>query len=227
MSEVNFTDAPGGSPQEVAAQQEEAAKLDAARAELVDEATGANELILGKYETTDDLAAAYQNLQREYTALKNGSADQVSAEEASTPEPAASEAEPVADQRGLDPAAVAAIQQSIYDQAGGQAEYQRLASWAGQNLSADRTNAYNAALVSADQGAILNALKGMQYDYMMSNGYEPKLVGGRAPSTMTKPFTSKYEIEQAMNDPRYAQDSSYRKDVERRIGASDNALFGI
>ena len=227
MSEVNFTDAPGGSPQEVAAQQEEAAKLDAARAELVDEATGANELILGKYETTDDLASAYQNLQREYTALKNGSADQVSAEEASTPEPAASEAEPVADQGGLDPAAVAAIQQSIYDQAGGQAEYQRLASWAGQNLPADRTTAYNAALASADQGAILNALKGMQYDYMMSNGYEPKLVGGRAPSTMTKPFTSKYEIEQAMNDPRYAQDSAYRKDVERRIGASDNALFGI
>jgi hypothetical protein len=118
MSEVNFTDAPGGSPREVTAQQEETAKLDAARAELVDEATGANELILGKYETTDDLAAAYQNLQREYTALKNGAADQVSAEPANTSEPATSEAEPVADQRGLDPTAVAAIQQSIYDQAG-------------------------------------------------------------------------------------------------------------
>ena len=227
MPEVNFTEAPGGSPAEVAADQAEAAKVDAARAELVEEQQQAEGLILGKYQTTEDLASAYQNLQREYSALKNGSSDQVPSE------PAAESAEPVdapaheADQGGLDPAAVAALQQSIYDQAGGQAEYQRLASWAGQNLDPSRTDAYNAALATGDQGQILNALKGLQYDYMMRNGYEPKLTGGRAPTMQVQGFKSRYEIQQAMSDPRYANDSEYRGEVERRVGATDNALFGM
>lgn len=129
--------------------------------------------------------------------------------------------------KGLDPAAVAALQQSIYDQAGGQAEYQRLASWAGQNLDPSRTDAYNAALATGDQGQILNALKGLQYDYMMRNGYEPKLTGGRAPTMQVQGFKSRYEIQQAMSDPRYANDSEFRADVERRVGATDNALFGM
>jgi len=87
MAEVNFTDAPGGSPQEVAADAAEAAKVEAARAELVDEQATESGLILGKYESTDELAAAYQNLQREYSKLKDGSGDEAPApaEEAPTP----------------------------------------------------------------------------------------------------------------------------------------------
>lgn len=225
MPEVNFTEAPGGSPAEVAADTAEAAKVDAARAELVEEQQQGEGLILGKYQSTEDLAAAYQNLQREYSSLKNGAADPTPSEPTAevAAEPEASEP----DQGGLDPAAVAAIQQSIYDQAGGQAEYQRLASWAGQNLEPSRTDAYNAALATGDQGQILNALKGLQYDYMMSNGYEPKLTGGRAPTMQVQGFKSRYEIQQAMSDPRYANDSEFRADVERRVGASDNALFGM
>ena len=225
MPEVNFTEAPGGSPAEVAADNAEAAKVDAARAELVDEQQQSEGLILGKYQTTEDLASAYQNLQREYSALKNGAADPTPAEPTAetAAEPEASEP----DQGGLDPATVAAIQQSMFEQVGGQAEYQRLASWAGQNLEPSRTDAYNAALATGDQGQILNALKGLQYDYMMSNGYEPKLTGGRAPTMQVQGFKSRYEIQQAMSDPRYANDSEFRAEVERRVGATDNALFGM
>lgn len=225
MPEVNFTEAPGGSPAEVAADAAEAAKVDAARAELVEEQQQAEGLILGKYQTTEDLAAAYQNLQREYSSLKNGAADPTPAEPAA--ETTAEPGTPEPDQGGLSPAAVAAIQQSMFDQVGGQAEYQRLTSWAGQNLDVSRTDAYNAALATGDQGQILNALKGLQYDYMMNNGYEPKLTGGRAPTMQVQGFKSRYEIQQAMSDPRYANDSEYRADVERRVGASDNALFGM
>ena len=226
MPEVNFTEAPGGSPAEVAADTAEAAKVDAARAELVEEQQQSEGLILGKYQSTEDLATAYQNLQREYSALKNGAVDpspSQPAAETTAAEPEVTEP----DQGGLDPAAVAAIQQSMFDQVGGQAEYQRLASWAGQNLDPSRTDAYNAALATGDQGQILNALKGLQYDYMMSNGYEPKLTGGRAPTMQVQGFKSRYEIQQAMSDPRYANDSEFRADVERRVGATDNALFGM
>lgn len=224
MSEVNFA-SESGSPAEVAAQAEETAKVDAARAELYDETAGDSGLILGKYQTTEDLAAAYQNLQREYSRLKGGQApvqEQPVDNQVDNAEP-----EPDKEVEAA-PVKVDAerIQRQIFDQAGGEAEYQRLATWAARSLPAERTNAYNKALEAGDEGTILNALKGLQYDYMMQNGYEPRLSGGRAPSTETKAYASKYQIQQAMSDPRYEHDAGYRKDVERRIAATPDSLFG-
>lgn len=212
---------------------EEAARIDAARAELLDEATGAQStegLILGKYQSTEDLAQAYQNLQREYSRLKNGQAGeqpeqpdpapQVEAEQpASTEQPEAG-----TDSGTLDAAKASKIQQSIFEQVGGEAEYQRLATWAASNLPAERTNAYNQALAAGDEGAIMNALKGLQYDFMMKNGYEPRLTGGRAPSNEIRGYESEAQVVAAMKDPRYSGDSpdpAYIKEVERRIAVSN------
>ena len=227
MSEVNFTDASGG-PTEVAAQAEEFAKVDAARAELYDEATGANNegLILGKYRTSDDLAQAYQNLQREYSRLKNGQQPEAEPESEVAAEPEDVE-EADEDLPQVDPQVADAIRRSVLEQVGGEGEYQRLSSWAVNNLDPERTNAYNAALNAGDQASILGLLKGMQYDYLMKNGYEPKLTGGRAPSNEVKGFTSRYQVTEAMSDPRYEKDAGYRRDVERRIAASSDAIFGF
>ena len=84
--------------------------------------------------------------------------------------------------------------------------------------------AFNNALNSGDEGAILNQLKGLQYDFMMTNGYEPKLSGGRAPSSEVKGFTSEAQVVEAMNDPRYSgtnPDPAYIREVERRIAVSN------
>lgn len=209
---------------------DEAARVDAARAELVDEATaqgGDGELILGKYQSTEDLATAYQNLQREYTRLKNGQpaaeqADPAPEQQADFGEP--EDAEAGTDSRSIDPAKAASIQQSIFDQVGGEAEYQRLATWAAKNLPTERTNAYNQALAAADEGAIMNALKGLQYDFMMKNGYEPRLTGGRAPSNEVRGYESEAQVVAAMKDPRYSGDNpdpAYIKEVEKRIAVSN------
>ena len=209
---------------------EESARVDAARVELVDEALGNTTedsgLILGKYQTTEDLAEAYQSLQREYTKLKSGQPAAVSepAEEAEATEATEEQVEPAAQESGVDPAVAGRIQQSIFDQAGGEAEYQRLATWAAQNLPASRTNAYNEALATADEGAIMNALKGLQYDYMMKNGYEPRLTGGRAPSNEIRGYESEAQVVAAMKDPRYTGDNpdpAYIKEVERKISVSN------
>ena len=49
----------------------EDAKIEQAKADLVDESgAGEGELILGKYGSTEELANAYQSLQREYSKLK-------------------------------------------------------------------------------------------------------------------------------------------------------------
>ena len=214
---------------------EEAARVDAARAELVDEALGdtGSGLILGKYQTTDDLANAYVSLQREYTRLKAGApaAEGEPAKAAETPattgtsEPAVDNGvdnEPPA--TGHDPAAIAGIQEAIFQQVGGEAEYQRLATWAANNIPTERLNSYNEALVSADKGAVMNALKGLQYDFMMKNGYEPRLTGGRAPSTETRGYESEAQVVAAMKDPRYSGDNpdpAYIKEVERKIAVSN------
>lgn len=226
MSEVNFS-TDSGSPIEAAAVAEESAKVEAARAELYDEAAEDSGLILGKYQSTEDLATAYQNLQREYNRLRNGqTAEEPVPVDDGAEEPEDQEAESGVDQGRVDPAVAAAIQQRVLEQAGGEAEYKRLANWAMANLPPERVNAYNDALARADEGAILNSLKGLQYDFMMKNGYEPKLSGGRAPSNEVKGFTSRYQVQQAMSDPRYEHDSGYRRDVERRIAASPDTLFG-
>ena len=230
MSEVNFTDAPGGSPAEVAADAAESAKIDAARAELAQEQAEADSgLILGKYETTDDLAAAYKQLQREYTSLKNGQGDQPAEESpVASEEPAEQEEAPEADDgAGLSEEQTAAIYESVLKQAGGEQEYKRLSEWATKNLDASRTEAFNSALETGNEGMIIGTLKGIQYDMLMSKGYEPKLTGGRVPTNTIQGFTSKYEIQQAMNDPKYAGDAAYRREVERRIAVSDNSLFGM
>lgn len=230
MPEVNFTDAPGGTPAEVAADAAETAKIDAARAELAQEQAEADSgLILGKYETTDDLAAAYKQLQREYTSLKNGQGDQPADKPpVASEEPAEQEEAPEADDgAGLSEEQTAAIYESVLKQAGGEQEYKRLSEWATKNLDASRTEAFNSALETGNEGMIIGTLKGIQYDMLMSKGYEPKLTGGRVPTNTIQGFSSKYEIQQAMNDPKYAGDAAYRKEVERRIAVSDNSLFGM
>jgi len=224
MPEI-ITGQDSGTQYEASGGAEEAAKVDAARAELVDEANAdaGNGLILGKYETTEDLASAYQNLQREYARLKSG---QPSAEpEGGADAEAEAEGEEAEDEGPrIDPQRAAEIQDSIFRQAGGEAEYNRLAQWAARNLDSSRTEAYNEALRTGDEGAALTALKAIQYDYMMQKGYEPRLIGGRGSSGEVRPFDSERQVVEAMRDPRYSGDNpdpAYIKEVERRIAASN------
>lgn len=213
---------------------EEAARVDAARGELLDEATGGQDregLILGKYRSAEDLASAYQSLQREYTRLKSGQPVEPLTDQGEAPvAPGESEPEPEGEAPiegdgppPISPEAAARIQRAIFDQAGGEAEYQRLAGWASKALPAERVEAYNRALSAGEEGAILNALKGLQYDYMMQNGYEPRLVGGRAASDV-RGFESEAQVVAAMKDPRYSGDNpdpAYIREVERRIAVSN------
>lgn len=214
---------------EVVAEQEETAKIEAARAELAEEEAADSGLILGKYESTEDLAAAYQNLQREYTRLKDGSSDQgepetvAESQEQETPEQGADDEQPSA----ADLERVARLTNTVHEQAGGKEKYERLTSWAKENYSGEQIEAYNAVLNTGDPQLVLSALKGIQYDYMMGNGFEPKLTRGRAPTQDVQGFRSSFEVQQAMNDPRYQQDAAFRKDVERRIAVSPDNLFGV
>ena len=200
---------------------EEQAKIDQARADLYDEATG-NEpgepeesLILGKYKSQSDLVDAYKNLQRENERLRTGEPEA----EAEYEQPEADEAEEPNNQ--LTDEDAARIRENMFSQAGGMDRYQALMGWASQNLDEGRAAAFNESLQSGNEGAILSQLKGIQFDHMMATGYEPKLTGGRAPTNDVRGFASEAQVIAAMQDPRYGTDPAYIKEVEQRIAVSN------
>ena len=234
MSEAAYL-ADTGRPEQVSAEAAEASKVEQAKAEVYEERaaappdnlSGEDNLILGKYQSQEELISAYQNLQREYTKLKGGdeqvdsvpSQEPQATQEAPTPQPDTG--------TELSDEAIASLTGTLFDAAGGEAEYQRLANWAANNLDDARINAFNDSLNKGDTVSAVNALKAIQYDFTMRNGFEPKLTGGRAPALDKKGFSSRWEVTQAMNDVRYANDPAFRKEVEQRMAATPNSLFNI
>lgn len=205
---------------------ENQAKIDQARAELYDEATGGQaaeqqqeeeSLILGKYKSQDDLIDAYKNLQRENQRLRGDESE----EEPEAGYESDDDDDDDDDSEGMDPAEAARIRDNIFKQAGGQEKYQALLGWASQNLPQERVNAFNEAVNNADEQGIIAQLKGVQYDYMMATGYEPKLTGGRAPTNDVRGFESEAQVIAAMQDPRYGADPAYVREVEQRIAVSN------
>ena len=199
---------------------EEQAKIDQARSDLYDEAAGEQptppeeNLILGKYQSQADLVDAYKNLQRENERLRTGEVEQPELDSPDSDDSDESDSQLTAEDAGR-------IRDNVFGQVGGQERYAALMGWASQNIDESRTQAFNDALQSGNEGAILSQLKGIQYDHMMATGYEPKLTGGRAPSNEVQGFSSEAQVIRAMQDPRYQDDPAYIKEVEQRIAVSN------
>lgn len=205
---------------EDAALVEEQAKIDQARSDLYDEAAGQqpgapeDNLILGKYQSQADLVDAYKNLQRENERLRTGEVEQPEDQGYGGNNEDDSDSQLTAEDAGR-------IRDNVFSQVGGQDRYQVLMGWAVNNMDVMRTEAFNDALRSGNEGAILSQLKGIQYDHMLATGYEPKLTGGRAPSNEVQGYSSEAQVIRAMQDPRYQDDPAYIKEVEQRIAVSN------
>ena len=205
---------------------DEAAKVEQAKQELVDERTGEeSELLMGKYGSTDELISAFKALQGEYSRLKGGSTQaEPEPQPESQPEPQA--LQPPVQQQAVQQEQANAVVEAIFQQTGGEQKYHAMASWAAKNMDKAAVESFNAAIRSGDKDRAINAVKGMQYDYMTQTGYEPRLIGGRAPASEgPKGFTSEAQVVAAMSDPRYQngpmQDPAYVQEVEARLKASN------
>lgn len=208
---------------------DEAAKIQAAKEELVEEQTGQpDELIMGKYSSQEELINAFKALQGEYSRLKGGVSEPQDPAQNADPERPTLEPPQQNEQPQTEVPAEQAQQiiDAVMKQAGGEQQYQAMAAWAAKNLSDDAVNAINDAMNSGDVGRALSAVKSMQYDYMQHAGYEPRLLGGRAPASEgPKGYESEAQVVAAMADPRYqngpSQDPAYVKEVEARLAASN------
>ena len=111
---------------------------------------------------------------------------------------------------------VAEVKNSV----GGEAEYERLVTWATANLSPQEQQAYDRILQTNDLTTIKLAAAGLKSRYESAMGKDPQVVIGGSVSGRNDGldrFGSRAEMVSAMQDPRYAEDPAYRAKVERKV----------
>jgi len=112
---------------------------------------------------------------------------------------------------------------TIYNSAGGESEYQRLTAWAAENLAEDKMNAFNSVVNNGEALAIQMAVAGLRSEYENAEGYEGRMLTGKAARTQDA-FRSQAEVVQAMSDPRYDRDPAYRQDLYDKLERSNVAF---
>ena len=125
--------------------------------------------------------------------------------------------EAVAEAEDLTESQVASIRSSV----GGEQEYNNIVGWASDNMPQADVDAYDELVGSGNVGAIKLAVAGMKAKYENANGYEGKMLSGKAPRTSGDVFRSQQEIVAAMSDRRYDEDPAYRQDLIEKLDRSD------
>lgn len=107
----------------------------------------------------------------------------------------------------------------VFKAAGGQEGYQELTQWAAQNMTEQEITLYNQMVASGTDNAKM-AVEWLSSKREASEGVEANLVSGKASAPKADEFRSTAEVVAAMKDPRYGKDSAYTKDVEEKLGRS-------
>ena len=109
---------------------------------------------------------------------------------------------------------------SVYNSAGGEAEYNRLTEWAADNLPETKLDAFNNMIDQGNATAIQIAVSGLRSEYEAQEGYEGRMLTGKAARAVDG-FRSQAEVVRAMSDPRYDTDPAYRQDVYDKLERSN------
>jgi len=104
---------------------------------------------------------------------------------------------------------------------GGEAEYNKIVSWAGQNLPKSDVDSFDQLVSTGNVGAIKLAVTGLKAQYENANGYEGRMLTGKPPSSSGDVFRSQPELVAAMSDPRYDNDPAYRMDIIEKLDRSN------
>ena len=109
----------------------------------------------------------------------------------------------------------------VQNAAGGEANYNQVINWAAENLNDAAIDAFDSVVDSGNTMAIQIAFQGLQAEYNDANGYEGRMLQGKAASSAGETFRSQAELVSAMADPRYDTDEAYRDDILRKLNESD------
>ena len=109
----------------------------------------------------------------------------------------------------------------VQNACGGEANYNQVVNWAAENLNDAAIDAFDSVVDSGNPMAIQIAFQGLQAEYNDANGYEGRMLQGKAASSAGETFRSQAELVAAMADPRYDTDEAYRDDILRKLNESD------
>ena len=176
------------------------------------------ELIGGKFKSADDLLQAYQELEKKLGSQeRTEEVPQDTQYESEDQDVQAGDLVGGVEQQPLSEA----DENSIIESIGGDQGLETLAQWAKDNLDPSEIQVYNSEVNSGDFTRARNALQSMYFAMQQQEGYEPSLIDGRLSNRSTDVYRSVQEVEAAMNDPRYLNDTAYTKDVEEKVSRSN------
>ena len=121
------------------------------------------------------------------------------------------------EQADLTDAEVTKIQTSV----GGEAQYNKMISWATENLEPTTLEAFNSLVGNGDFNTVQLAVDGLKAQYENAEGYEGKMLTGKPAKSSGDVFRSQSEVVQAMSDLRYERDPAYRQDVYDKLERSN------
>jgi len=110
---------------------------------------------------------------------------------------------------------------TIKNSVGGNQQYDNIVSWAGQNLDKSSIDAFDGIVETGNTDAIKLAISGLKAQYENANGYEGRMLSGKAPKTSGDVFRSQAEVVAAMADSRYDMDPAYRQDIMEKLDRSN------
>lgn len=203
--------------------------------------------LAGKYNSTEELEAAYLELQKKLG--NNEEQGNVQEESEETPEGSWLEeayesiresgelseelTQQISEMSGIDvfnamkdnaPAVSRDLTDSevssIYDEVGGKEAYANIVSWAKDSFTAEDIEAYDSMIETGNMSQIKLALRGLYSQYTDAMGSEGNMLQGKPAETQST-FRSQAELIQAMNDPRYDNDPAYRQDVLNKLSRSE------
>ena len=110
---------------------------------------------------------------------------------------------------------------TIKNSVGGEKEYSNVIDWAGKNLDQKTVESFDNLVNTGNKDLIQLAIDGIKAKYDNANGYEGRMLSGKAAQTSSDVFRSQAELVAAMSDPRYEDDPAYRQDLIDKLDRSD------
>ena len=110
---------------------------------------------------------------------------------------------------------------TVYNSAGGEKAYEAMCNWATDNLAEKKLDAFNSIINNGDATAIQIAVAGLKSEYDNAEGYEGRMLTGKAARSSRDVFRSQAEVVAAMNDIKYDRDPAYRQDVYDKLERSN------
>jgi len=119
------------------------------------------------------------------------------------------------------PVASAEDIEQIQSSVGGDENYASMLQWASQNLNEQEIAMYDAVMDRGDPLAMFFAAQALYGRFQDDVGVDGRLLTGSAPRNNVDAFRSQAEVVRAMNDPRYDNDPAYRQDVADKLERSN------